>query len=139
MTTGLPSATGSTTAKFKKATVNSVSGLIIFPDNYVHPNDVNISLGGDYNSTYSTFAQFTVNSGWDKMELAGAIFLPTTGYRNGTTVDQENTYGYYWSQTKTAESGYSLYYINTSMNANNSYTNASLDKGHSVRLVKNAN
>ena len=52
------------------------------------------------------------------MELAGAIFLPTTGYRNGTTVDQENTYGYYWSQTKTAESGYSLYYINTSMNAN---------------------
>lgn len=139
MTTGLASATGSTTAKFKKATVNSVSGLIIFPDNYVHPDDVNITLGGDYNSTSSTFDQFTVNSGWDKMELAGAIFLPTTGYRNGTIVDQENTYGYYWSQTKTAESGYSLYFISSTMNANNFHTNASLDKGHSVRLVKNAN
>lgn len=137
-TYGLPSATSSTAAKYVKATVNSTSGLIIFPDNYTHPNGVTItSTISQYDGQYIAFDKFTVTSGWDKMELAGAIFLPVTGYRNVTSVDQSSTHGYYWSQNYTGTSGYSLYFYSSNLVAASTYPQSTQSYGHAVRLVKN--
>ena len=70
-----------------------VQGIIIFPDNYVHPTglaapaSINVenvaskTIGNNYNE-----------SEWAQMEDAGAIFLPSAGYRSGTTMNNVNSY-----------------------------------------------
>ncbi len=42
----------------------------------------------------------SLKSDWTTIfEANGAAFLPATGYRDGTRVDNEGEIGYYWSQT----------------------------------------
>ncbi len=136
-TAGLPSASKSNAAKFVKAVVNSTSGVIIFPDNYTHPSDVNITQNiTEYNATGSIFTQYTVTSGWDKMVLAGAIFVPAGGYRSGISVTNSGMQGYYWeSTTYNSTFSYMLNFSSYGFNAQNSYTGYT-HYGCSVRLVK---
>ncbi len=110
--------------RFVKACVNSVNGLIIFPDNYRHPIDqalVNVNDKGT-NFDVNTFT----TSQWESMEAAGAIFLPAVQNGGGQ--------GHYWSSTE-----------GTSGNAKRLYFSASelttaveeaKTNGCSVRLVQ---
>lgn len=111
------------------ANVNNIFGLIILPEGYNHPLEGAIITLPDegYNDFNATQ--------WEKMEVAGAIFLPAAGKRNGTTVTDVYTTGYYWSN-----SGYSdgtanaLKIMSDIWNFNNVGEDAS--NGFAVRLVR---
>ena len=124
---------GTANARYAKGTVNSVAGVILFPDSYTHPDGVaqptNInSSGANYTgNNYST-------SDWTAMQTAGAVFLPAAGYRYGSSVYNVGSHGYYWSS-----SYYYIYYAwlvgFSSGNLNSEYYN-DRDEGFSVRLVR---
>lgn len=84
--------------RYCKATVNSVSGLVIFPDSYTHPSGV--SAIASANTADSSFAinEWSADD-WAQMETAGAVFLPTAGLRKGASVDNVGYGGYYWAST----------------------------------------
>lgn len=96
------SSIGSTeNARFLKvSSVVGMKGLIIFPDNFEWDEsrmgtapDCNNS-GGAGNGSFSS-------SQWAAMEAAGAVFLPSTGYRKRAnyvdTSDSSYSYGCYWT------------------------------------------
>ena len=60
-------------------TVNGKRCLVLYPDNYT-------------GAVYS-------GSDWASFEAAGCVFLPAAGWRNGTTIDNINDRGYYWSSS----------------------------------------
>lgn len=81
---------------FVKATVNNVSGLILFPDNW----DASIYSFNGINSTVLPFSQNIITiDNWITAEAGGAVFLPAAGYRDGTEVGWVGNGGYYWSRT----------------------------------------
>ncbi len=135
-TTNMPTGTNSSTARYTKATVASEAGLILFPDNYAHPNDASVTVSSAaYNNNNSGFGTFTVNAeNWAKMEAAGAVFLPTAGWRSGTNEGGgAEDRGRYWLATsKGDDSAYSIFFGTASGTAANDYYRRF---GRSVRLV----
>ena len=80
------------------ATVNNVSGLIIFPDTYTHPSGV--ATLHNVNTSDAAFNGYVVTlSEWQQMESAGCVFLPAAGSRGGTEVHNVGTAFFYWSST----------------------------------------
>ena len=135
-TTNMPTGTNSGTARYTKATVASEAGLILFPDNYAHPNDASVTVSSAaYNDNNSGFGTFTVNAeNWAKMEAAGAVFLPTAGWRSGTNEGGgAEDRGRYWLATSIDNnSAYSIFFGTASGTAANDYYRRF---GRSVRLV----
>ena len=128
---------GVSNARYAKATVNGVAGIILFSDTYTHPIGVpqpaNINASG---------ASFTVNNyqgnNWKLMENAGAVFLPAAGCRNNTLITQVNSRGCYWSSCYySSEAAWILYFHSNSVNTNNTLENRYC--GQSVRLVQDFN
>ena len=66
-------------ARYTMATLgNTYKGLIIFPDDYTHPDGTDFVAG-----TYNSSSNFTANvslAGWALMESAGCVFLPAAGF-----------------------------------------------------------
>ena len=137
---------GTEDARYAKATVNNVAGVILFPDSYVHPDGV---MQPECINTAN--AVFTVNSytdeEWTTMENAGCVFLPTAGKRSTVYggspfwytggVNNVGIVGQYWTIT-TGSNSYVAHAL--ILNANNviaSGNNAASNKnvGCSVRLV----
>ncbi len=81
------------------AQVNGVNGLILLPDNWTCPAGVTFksgfhsSDGVDYYAAYQTFTA----EQWSKLEAAGAVFLPASGYREVSRVYGVQENGFYWS------------------------------------------
>ncbi len=78
------------------------NGLILLPDSWTCPEGVNFksgfadSYGVDYYATYQTFSL----AQWQKLEAAGAVFLPASGNRDESNVVYGVQYrGNYWSAT----------------------------------------
>ena len=117
------------------AQVNGVNGLILLPDCWICPSDVKFKSGchTSFDLEYSAYQTFTANQ-WSKMEHAGAIFLPASGYRRETSVFSLEYYGYYSTATKRNN-----YYANSIIfeptSSGRSYYQR-LEEGVSVRLVK---
>lgn len=88
---------GVANARYAKAKVANMSGVILFPDVYLHPTEVALPVSINQ----------TDNTGWNGndysaadfllMQDAGAVFLPAAGYRYGTSVSEVGSYGYFWS------------------------------------------
>ncbi|MBP5724933.1 MAG: hypothetical protein J6X18_15345 [Bacteroidales bacterium] len=111
------------------ATVNGVNGLILLPDNWTFPSDVEFTYGEDgwSQNTYSA-------SDWSKMEANGAVFLPAAGNRDGTDVSSVGSYGDYWSSSANGTNRYA-YYLN--FGGDDVYTSSDYRyDGESVRLVQ---
>lgn len=80
---------GVSNARFAKATIShlpigDISGLIIFPDCYTHPEGLPVPSGineGNYAFTSNKYSP----AEWDQMEQEGAVFLPNRGYNSTTT------------------------------------------------------
>ena len=132
---------------FGMGKVAGVNGVILLPDNweYVKPSGVSfwpsVAEGFTWSSSYymcsgcDRYADNTYTaSQWQKMEDAGAVFLPAAGYRNGTSVLSTGSYGYYWSSTQD-DSNYA--YI-LSFGTSNLYPQGHdrRSRGFSVRLVQ---
>ncbi len=126
--------TRSTTSgiRYAKATVNSVSGVILLPDDWS-------TSYHSLSSTNTTNAAFTTNSitlsDWtNDFEAHGCVFLPAAGYRYGTSVNGVGSYGYYWSSTAYGtDYAYSVLFVSGSVDPAG-YLNRYY--GFSVRLVR---
>lgn len=117
------------------AQVNGVNGLILLPDHWVCPAGVYLKFGFQNKSNfgdYASYQSFTAEQ-WSKLESAGAVFLPTSGYRYGSFVNRVQSVGYYWSLTNTNEDNSGYFYFSSTYD-NVAYENR--HHGHSVRLVK---
>ena len=103
------------------AKVNEVDGLIVLPDDWsASPLSANQSFTADQ---------------WLEMEQSGAVFLPASGYRNGTGVSDSGNALYYWSATNRL--AYNAYYIYCLISSSiNPKKDTWRYQGHAVRLVK---
>ena len=129
--------TRSTTSgiRYAKACVNNVNGVILLPDDWS-------SSYYSLSSTNSANASFSSNpitlSQWNTLEQHGAVFLPAAGNRNGTSVLNVGSYGFYWSASYGSSlSGYAcgVYFSGSVLHpqdGNYRYL------GRSVRLVRSA-
>lgn len=78
-----------------------VNGLIILPDTWTYPAGVTFKSGfASENSiqAYADYQTFTL-ADWQKLEAAGAVFLPASGYRIGSYMHIVQYGSYYWSAT----------------------------------------
>jgi hypothetical protein len=138
---------GVANARFAKANLfGTTRGLIIFPDNYNHPEGVAVPIGINdvTNDTTSWDVNKYTSVDWVKMEAAGAVFLPAAGRRpthdgsstDAYTVKHVGNIGCYWSSTDSTNCaqqvvfGYGANFIVDG--------SAYRSEGHSVRLVKMA-
>ena len=84
-TTGLPNSIND--IRFTMAKIGGkYRGMIVFPDNYIHPQGSGFTAG-----TYNNNSNYTATvslDGWALMEEAGAIFLPATGVRKWNNSNQ---------------------------------------------------
>ncbi len=121
-------------------------GLVLLPDGVVingtpyswaqvepYSGCFTAGYGSGYNTNSYTLEQ------WGQMENAGAIFLPAGGKRQGTSVYDAGSDGYYWSKTvntgnaKVARFGYDEDFSEWYAETGNSLTPI----GNAVRLVVN--
>ena len=124
------------------AKVNDLLGFMLLPDGFVAPEGLTIAVLGngnlsdaelsfsesDYAGNVYTAAEFA------QLEAMGCVFLPCTGYRNGSYVNNVGSNGYYWSATPYG-SDYAryLYFNSTRADANDWGLRC---RGRSVRLVQ---
>lgn len=120
--------------RFVKAKVNNVNGLILLPDDW----NVNTYTLNNANDDTSQYADNTISlQDWtNTLELAGAVFLPNAGDRNGTYAADFNDYGFYWLADIFDQQRADLLFISEAEvypSANYRYG------GFSVRLVRDVN
>ena len=124
---------GTPNARYAKAKVNNLQGVVLFPDSYTHPSGVAQPVG----------INETGNTGWNGnnysttdfglMQDNGAVFLPAAGYRGGTSVSNVGSHGYYWSASYYfSGSAYIVGFGDSNLSPQSS---SSRYVGHSVRLV----
>lgn len=121
-------------AAFAKGKVNGINGLIIFPDNYTHPDGV--TLPENVNGATNNFEgnDYTV-ADWENMENNGAVFLPATKYRidKGSGPEWGNAAVLYWAST--GNTAATAKRTNTTSNALNIPDNTDRKRGMAVRLI----
>lgn len=87
-----------------QARVEGLNGLILLPDSWQGVEGVAfVSSPQDASENCYTIDE------WHRMEAAGAVFLPTAGFWNGSEVSFVGLYGYYWSSLNSASN--SIYYV----------------------------
>lgn len=117
------------------AAVNGVNGLILLPDEWECPAGVSFKSGFASSGEEQYFAKYQsyTASEWQKMERAGAAFLPAAGYRLGCDVYESTYRGFYWTSTPNTNK----YAWHVDVNANLvSYGFLGYEFGSLVRLVK---
>ena len=85
-------------ARYAKAQVAGVHGVILFPNNYTHPSGVNLPTGiNEIGDTGWNGNNYTADN-FERMEVNGAVFLPAAGYRLGDPrVYYVGTELHYWT------------------------------------------
>ena len=130
---------------FGVGSVDGVKGTILLPDDWTTPSGVVFTpstekgltdQGGYYTNTSSdNYSHNTYTlADWEKMEEAGAVFLPAVGRRYGQSVSGVQSRGGYWSSsTEEATRAYILEFLSSNLNPK---TSTARCYGFSVRLVK---
>lgn len=131
-----PNIGGTADARFAKANLfGTKKGVILFPDNYVHPTGVATPTGINVTNNYMVDNTYSAED-WSKMEQAGAVFLSAAGGRLTTGVVNVGSYGIY--RTATPHDGYHprcMQFFNAEFNP--VYDGYDRFNGASVRLVRN--
>ena len=122
--------------RYCKATVNSKSGVVLFPDGYTHPTGVTPAPTNTNNASAAFNSNTWSGEDWAKMEAAGCVFLPAAGYRSGSSVYKSGTDGYYWSSSAMDGVDTHARYVLASSNELNPFESSSRYNGYSVRLVQ---
>lgn len=113
-----------------------VNGLIILPDKWTCPSGITFNTGFSSEASvaaYGDYQTFSLSE-WEKLETAGALFLPAAGYRSGTsTYSGYQEVGRYWSSTYGGTSdAYHCFF-----NSKNAYSfSLRRSNGYAVRLVQ---
>jgi len=129
--------TRSTTSgiRYAKAQVNGINGLIIPPDEW-DATTYTLNHTNDLNALYTN--NIISSTDWKILEDGGCVFLPTAGYRAGTTYhasDNENGH-HYWTSTQLTSNGKDAWALSTN-NVVNVTANRNRYDGNAVRLVRN--
>ena len=107
---------------------SDMHGMMFLPDKWELPEGCTFQYGvkeGFATNVYSA-------DQWNKMEAAGAVFLPAAGERDHMTVSLVGEYGCYWTTTGyTLESAYEFYFLSSEYG----FYSTNRATGHSVRLV----
>ena len=125
--------------RYAKAKVNDVNGMLLLPDDW---NESFYTLNNP-NSVSATFTSNTITaSQWNTLVLHGAVFLPASGFRRGTLIndlssDDLGSDGSYWSASCN-ESDYAYYIAGFDDSYLNTQGSLSRCLGGSVRLVRPA-
>lgn len=116
--------------KWSEATISdSYLGIIVLPDDFALPEGLSFTPGcaNGWNTNEYEIAE------WNKMELAGAVFLPAAGQREGSACSS-SVVAYYWSSTHAGAGRASILYgVHKGMNTTYSVVRSD---GLAVRLVK---
>lgn len=118
--------------KMAAGTVNGRHGIILLPDTWNLPDGLTFSASNGYYSS-----NVYEGEDWEKMQTAGAIFLPCAGSREGTTMNNPEK-GRYWSADAIYGSCTQGHHYRFEENAISDITNYDVCTGYSVRLVKDA-
>lgn len=119
-------------ARYVKATVNNIQGVILFPDDFENPSGINIQTNTINIATTHFNNNIYLASQWLIMEANGCVFLPVTGKRDGTTMQDMNK-GYYWSKSGGAgRNAYGLRFDDSNLQTD---IETALKIGEGVRLV----
>ena len=119
--------------RFTMGSVNGVDGLILLPDNW----DASTYTLNKTNNDYGGFNANTISAAdWTTiLEANGAVFLPKTVGREGTSITTDCNY---WSSTHSdIDNAYCVYYGNNYVGFSNSTNDRST--GNVVRLVNPVN
>lgn len=135
-------------ARYAKAMVNNVAGLIVFSDNYSQPLEVTPPTNINVYSAPYTGNNYSADE-WNILTDYGAVFLPAAGNRTVTTetttegeppttittttinVNDAGSKGYYWTSTISYHK-----YIGFDITHVVDNTAANLQFGCAVRLVR---
>lgn len=134
---------------FALATVDTVHGLIILPDDWTTPDGLTFTPStekglqpSEQNYISKTEDGYSHNiyttEQWQALEQAGAVFLPAAGDRY-MSVSSVNVYGNYWASTPiyTADNAGGINFCGSAWGSNVSAAGGGARSyGHSVRLVK---
>ena len=121
-------------ARHAKAMVNGIAGLILFPDHYTHPEGVALPVNINAYASLFTDNEYTIEQ-WYDMEAAGAVFLPSAGSRDNTSVGGFGTNGLYWSTTPSSSAFTHRFDFSSEFVV--AWGRDGKHLGYSVRLVKN--
>ena len=122
---------GVASARYAKAKVNDMAGVILFPDSYTHPGGVSEPSNINQPDASSASNSYSGDD-WNKMEQAGCVFLPAAGLRGGTSVFNVG-FGGYWSASY--YDSFHAYSVSDHLNPSGSSWRYN---GQSVRLVRSA-
>ncbi len=125
-------------ARIKLSDTEYVNGLIFLPDNWTCPEGITFKSGfaSSYGiQAYADYQIFTLAK-WQQLESAGAVFLPASGSRNGSSMSTVQNHGYYWSASATAYDPNDAYYLY--FRSIEAYADVSCHRnyGQVVRLVR---
>ena len=127
---------GVSDARYAKAYLfGTTHGVILFPDNYVHPTGLTAPTGINTDDNTSWNANQYALADWKKMEAAGCVFLPAAGSRFQKTISGANLNGFYWSSINYIGGASAIAY--TFSSTFNKNQNPYRRMGLSVRLVRN--
>lgn len=123
-------------ARYAKAIINGIPGLLLFPDDYSHPSNVTAIDNSSINVVNKDFSiNVYYGSSWEKMEKAGVVFLPANNLYTGSSPREG---GYYWASTTrdgNLENGHWVNFTPTSGSAI-SLSSTAKTSFLSVRLVR---
>ena len=103
-----------------KHLLHGVGGLVLLPDNW--------DLDARPLSAMS-------DDTWAAWEALGAVFLPSTGYRTGTTVKNITTEANYWTSTRYESDATTAYHLYVPSSGDLQIGHSKLYLGMAVRLV----
>lgn len=125
---------GTANARYAKATVAEVRGIILFPDQYIHPSAVAQPFSINLQDAFFESNSYTADE-WAKMEACGAVFLPAAGSRNNSSTGNVGINGSYWSATNNG-SRYAYCVSFHQQYLYPAYNYGNRESGISVRLVR---
>ena len=114
------------------AIIQSIYGLIILPDGWKGVDGITFYPQSNSNTSYHGY---TLDN-WNKLEIAGAIFLPIGGCRTGNTIKTNE--GDYWASTCSGSNGCGVHFLRAATSLSREIVNKSRYRyyGQSVRLVQ---
>ena len=123
-------------ARFAKAKVADVQGMILFPDDYTHPSELIQPIGINNTGNTGWSGNNYTEADFALMESNGAVFLPAAGDRSGTSVIHVGTDASYWSSSCVNNSNaYHVLFYNSSVVQRRSIPRKD---GDAVRLIRDA-
>lgn len=119
--------------KYGDSYADEAYGMILLPDVWTLPDGLSFTPGDN-----SYFANMYTGEQWAQMEANGAVLLPTAGERNGTSVNNCSSSGYYWSSTADESDAGKAICVNISNKRLVPKAIRGKQYGQSVRLVRDA-